>query len=67
LRYCSLTLTRAKARLIGRPQIKILSMHRDNRQQEPNLMDPEDREAFLYDPELLNAWFDQPIEEEDLL
>jgi hypothetical protein len=27
-------------------------MHRDNRQQEPNLMDPEDREAFLYDAEL---------------
>jgi hypothetical protein len=53
--------------LIGRPQKKILSMHRDNRQQEPNLYDPEDREAFLYDPELLNAWFDQPIEEEDLL
>ena len=27
-------------------------MHRDNIQQEPNLMDPEDREAFLYDAEL---------------
>ena len=27
-------------------------MHRDNIQPEPNLMDPEDREAFLYDAEL---------------
>jgi hypothetical protein len=30
-------------------------MHRDNIQQEPNLMDPEDREAFLYDAEL-HGW-----------
>ena len=29
-------------------------MHNDDRQQEPNLMDPEDREAFLYDAELLD-------------
>jgi hypothetical protein len=39
-------------------------MHRDNIQQEPNLYDPEKPEEFLYDAELLNAWFDQPIEED---
>jgi len=45
-------------------------MHKDNRQQlrkqsllgepygsEPNLYDPEKPEEFLYDAELLNAWF----------
>ena len=40
-------------------------MHNDDRQQEPNLMDPEDREAFLYDAELLNAWFWKKLEEEE--
>ena len=40
-------------------------MHSDDRQQEPNLMDPEKPEAFLYDAELLNAWFWKKLEEEE--
>ena len=43
-------------------------MHKDNIQPEPNLMDPEDREAFIYDAELVNSWywseFEKDIKEE---
>ena len=40
-------------------------MHRDNRQQEPNLMDPEDREAFLYDPEVTAKAYSELFDDED--
>ena len=40
-------------------------MHRDNRQQEPNLMDPEDRKAFLYDPELTAKAYSELFDGED--
>ena len=53
-------------------------MHRDNIQQlrkqsllgepydsEPNLMDPEDREAFLYDPELTAKAYSELFDDED--
>lgn len=32
-------------------------MHSDDIQREPNLYDSEKPEEFLYDAELLNAWF----------
>ena len=40
-------------------------MHRDNIQQEPNLMDPEKPEAFLYDPELTAKAYSKLFDDED--
>ena len=40
-------------------------MHRDNIQQEPNLMDPEKPEAFLYDPELTAKAYSELFDDED--
>ena len=40
-------------------------MHNDNRQQEPNLYDPEKPEEFLYDPELTAKAYSELFDDED--